>query len=642
MANSKPLQKQVSKVRMQQAVPTAPVTPVFPFDFKIKLVILAVLSFILYADTLGNQYCLDDGIVIEKNQYVQHGFSGIGKIMTTDAYDSYYKEMNAGQQLSGGRYRPLSEVIFAIEHALFGETADNSIAFWRHLFSVICYAVAVMAIFYFLSKYLLVKMRYGEDMAFFATVLFAIHPIHTEAVANVKSLDEILSILFICLTFIFSLRYIDSKKLLDLGIGLVSFFLSLLSKEYAITLIILLPMLFYLVRNKKLGEAVISSLPYFGVLVVYLLLRKAAVGFNGHIATNEILDNPYLLATNSQKFATELFVLGKYLFMLFVPYPLISDYSYNMIPYENLFSLPVILTVLVYTAAVVWGIWLLAKRNVLAFPIFFYLFCLALVSNLFMDIGATMGERLIFHSSLGFVILLSYGIFELLKKASLQKKRNWLIGVSSVLVIICGSETMARNLDWKNDVRLFIHDVKIGTNSIMLNGNAGARYIDLAQHAKDSIDRVGKLDTAIIYLRKSIYLHKRSAYVSSYLNLGDAYYALQMPDSALLYWNIVKINYPNYPDLPRYFFILGRLYLNVAIVLGKKQKYAESVAEIYKAIKINPKDADLWYNLGGAYFTWKRYDSAYYSWQKTLQIDPNNADAKKGLSALTPISKKQN
>jgi tetratricopeptide (TPR) repeat protein len=636
MANKKTVRSpaDVTKAKGVPNTPVAPVTPVFPFTFNTKLIILAVLSFIIYANTLGNQYCLDDGIVIEKNMYVQQGFAGIGKIMTTDAYDSYYKEMNAGQQLSGGRYRPLSEVIFAIEHTIFGESANNSIAFQRHLFSVVCYMLAVLAIFYFLSKYLLKKFRYGEDMAFFATLLFAVHPIHTEVVANVKSLDEILSMLFICLTFIFSLRYIDSKKILDLIIGLISFFLSLLAKEYAVTLAVLIPMLFYLLRNKNLEGVFAASWPYFIVFAVYLVLRHRAVGFNGHVETPEILDNPYLLATHTQKIATEIFVLGKYLWLLIVPYPLICDYSYAVIPYQNFLSLPVILTILLYIAAIIWGIGLLVKRNVLAFPIFFYLFCLVLVSNLIMDIGATMGERLIFHSSLGFTILVSYGVFTLIKKWTPDKKRVLVFGLSTILVIGFGYETMARNMDWKNDRTLFTHDVILAPNSTMLNGNAGARFIDMAQHATDSATRVHKLDTAIIYLRKSIALHKRTAYVSSYLNLGDAYCAMQMPDSADYYWQIVKIAYPHYPNLQEYFGIVVKLYLAQAGRYGARHDYPAATQAIYKGIRVEPDNAELWYNLGGAYFTWGKYDSAYYAWNVTLQINPNYTEAKKGLAAI--------
>lgn len=642
MANKKPGPRPTPKVKVAQAPPLPPVTPVFPFNFNIKLIILALLSFVLYADTLGNKYALDDGIVIEKNRYVQEGFSGIGKIMTTDAYDSYYKEMNAGQQLSGGRYRPLSEVIFAIEHAIFGETADHPIPMQRHLVSVIFFVLCVLAIFYFLSKFLLKKFKYGEDMAFLAAILFAIHPIHTEVVANVKSLDEILSILFICLTFIFSLRYLDNKQPIDLILGLISFFLALLAKEYAVALIILLPLVFYLLRKKTFVEFFLTYVFFFIVLIIYLGLRGHAVGFNGHVYTNEILDNPYLLASKTQQLGTELFVLFKYLWLLIVPYPLLSDYSYCMIPYQNLFSIPVILTELLYMGILAWGIWLITKKNPLAFAVFFYLFNLAIVSNLIMDIGATMGERLIFHSSLGFVIVAAYGLIELVKKWDIEKKRALVFGVTGALVIVCGWETMARNLQWNSDVSLFTHDVKIGTNSIMLNGNAGARYIEMAQNTKDSLKKRDKLDTAIIYLRKSIYLHKKSAYVSSYLNLGDAYYELQMPDSAEKYWRVVRSAYPTYPNLSNYFYLLGRQYLSVGTRSGQQHNFTEATHLIRKGIVVSPKDAELWYNLGGAYFTWGKYDSAYYAWNKTLQINPNHAEAKKGLSVLVPVKKKNN
>lgn len=394
-------------------------------------------------------------------------------------------------------------------------------------------------------------------------------------------------------------------------------------------------MVFYLVRNKKLSESLMSSLWYFLILIVYMFLRGHAVGFNGHIETSEILDNPYLLATHTQKIATELFVLGKYLWLLIVPYPLISDYSYAQIPYQNPASIGVIITVLIYITATVWGFRLLLKRNVLAFPVFFYLFCLALVSNLFMDIGATMGERLIFHSSLGFAILVSYGLFTLIKKWNVGRKRALIFSLSSILVVAFGYETIARNLDWKSDVTLFTHDVITGPNSIMLNGNAGARYIDMAEHAKDSATKRHKLDTAITYLRKSIFLHKKTAYVSSYLNLGDAYFQLQMPDSAEKYWNIVKSAYPSYPNLAQYFSLVEGLYGSKVQKYEAQHNFVAATQETYKAIRLDPKNADLWYNLGGAYFDELKYDSAYYAWSKALQINPNHAPTKKAIATLS-------
>src|ERR1019366_10006391 len=106
-------------------------------DFKMQALLLVILGFILYANSFNNGYALDDGIVIQKNDYVQNGLRGIPKILSTDAYDSYYRQMGAKQQLTGGRYRPLSVVTFAIEQQLFGSNAkekpEDDAALVRHV-----------------------------------------------------------------------------------------------------------------------------------------------------------------------------------------------------------------------------------------------------------------------------------------------------------------------------------------------------------------------------------------------------------------------------------------------------------------------------------------------------------------------------
>ncbi|HXP52669.1 MAG TPA: glycosyltransferase family 39 protein, partial [Bacteroidia bacterium] len=248
---------------------------VFDFTFKIKCIILAAVAFIFYINTVTNEYALDDSLVILNNNYVQKGFSGIGKILTTDTYDSFNRYMHADgtQQLSGGRYRPLSVIIFAIEHQLFGESSSL-----RHFISVLAYMGCILSIFYFTSNFLLKKIKWGDDIAFLASLLFAIHPLHTEVVANIKSLDEILSLTLIMLTFIFSLLYIEKKQMKHLIFGMSTFFLALMAKEYAITLIVLLPLLFYLLSEEKPVESLKRAIPYFVIVAFYLVIRFAAVG----------------------------------------------------------------------------------------------------------------------------------------------------------------------------------------------------------------------------------------------------------------------------------------------------------------------------------------------------------------------------
>jgi tetratricopeptide (TPR) repeat protein len=248
-----------------------------------------------------------------------------------------------------------------------------------------------------------------------------------------------------------------------------------------------------------------------------------------------------------------------------------------------------------------------------------------------MDIGATMGERLIFHSSLGFVILLSYGIMRLIEKRQNKVRSAVLMGLCSILTIACGYETINRNAQWKSDITLSTHDVHYGTNSIILNGNAGTCYITLADMNKDT----ALLDTAIRYLRKSIVLHKGNIYPDSYMNMGVAYFQLRIPDSAMLYWGILKENIPVYPGLAVDDSLLAAAFLDKGVKLGQqKNNLPAAIREIKKAIMVRPDKAEFWYNLGGAYFTEQNYDSAHYAWEKTLELNPNYTLAKQGLSNL--------
>jgi tetratricopeptide (TPR) repeat protein len=611
--------------------------PVFNFSFQVKCIILLALGLIFYADSINNEYALDDGIVITQNEFVQQGFGGIGGIMTHDAYYSYYHQMNANQMLAGGRYRPLSIVVFAMEHSLFGEDVDHQkpedmkrIASLRHLVSILAYMACIFVVFFFLHKYLLSNVQKGEDIAFLAALLFAIHPMHTEVVSNVKSLDEMMSLILILLTFIFALRYAEAekneKKGSDLYLASLFFLLALLAKEYALMLIFLLPLLFYTVAKKDFMQAISGTLPYIGVFILYLAIRIKSVGVPHNVPSDEILNNPYMLAKGTQKLGSEIYVLGKYLFMLFFPYPLSADYSYNQLPYRSLANPLVWLCIIIYGGIVYWAFKLLSKQKILAFPIFFYLANLFMVSNLLIDIGATMGERLSFHSSVGFVVLLSYGVF---RSPSFKGKNILIIGATAAVVILCGVECIIRNPQWKNDVTLFTHDVNTVPNSIMANGNAGARYVDMYEQIKDTGKKGNELRTqylnkSIQYLSKSIAMHPK--YTNSFLNLGIVYYKMHIPDSAKKYWDIAKQLYPDHPSLKKYYPLLGQSYMDEAEMLHQQGKIPLALAALKNGLKADNTNPDLWYNLGGAYFTLNQWDSARYAWNATNALLQSKKD----------------
>lgn len=602
-------------------------------SFKIQTLLLVLLGFILYSNSFTNEYALDDGIVIQKNDYVQRGIRGIPKILSTDAYDSFYRQMHAKQQLSGGRYRPLSVVTFAIEQQLFGFKAkdkpSDDVAFVRHLVNVLLYILSVIVLLYFLRYFI---FKDNPLIAFITCLLFLIHPIHSEVIANVKSRDEILSFLFIILTFIAVLRYYESKEIKQLLFGLVFYFLAFLSKEYAITLFLLIPMLLYIVKGNTLKESLISTIPFVLVIIIYLIIRFSIVGKGSNIENPDVLNNPFKFATSPEKWATKIELLNHYLRLLFYPNHLSSDYSYNTIPYTNFGNAWVWSSILIHCSLIYATIILFFKRNILAFALAFYLLNLFLVSNLLMDLGATMGERLVYHSSFGFAMMIAVLVVWLLGKIN-QTNTKKIVGITLGIFITtwCTIVIIERNAQWKNDTSLFIADAQTVPNSALVNGNAGKAYIDLSEKPENKSQEEELIKKAIYHLSKSVAIHKE--YVNGYLNLGVAYFKLKDYDKARANWEIAKRIYPNNPFLKTNLKLLGSVYYNEAMKMGSKRPF-EAQKLLEKALEVDPANSDYWYNLGGVSYTIGDFVKARNAWTKTLLLDPANQQAKQGMSAL--------
>lgn len=612
-----------------------PVLMIFNFSQGIKTTILLLIALGFYINSVPNQYALDDEAVIQSNEYVQKGFSGIGKILTTDAYDSYYRLNNSNQHLSAGRYRPLSIVVFAIEHQLWGESPQK-----RHIVNELLYMLCILAVFYFLRKYIFKRMSYGEDIAFISSLLFAIHPLHTEVVANIKSSDEILSLLFIVLTLIFSIRYRETGKISSFIISLGSLLLALLAKEYALMLIFLLPTLFALYFNERITNAVKKSLPYYAIITLYFTIRIASIGFPHQHRELDVLNNPYLFATPLQKIASEIFILGKYLYLLCIPYPLSYDYGFAQIPYHSFLSPLVWLSLIAYVIIIYWGIKLWKRKNMLAYLILFFLLNILMVSNFFLNIGATMGERLVFHSSLGFVSIVAFGIMEVIKKVKMQQRSSVLALFLGILIILSGIETINRNKDWKSNFTLFTKDVHAVPNSVKANDNAGGQYVNLSETIKDTVKSDSITYIGLKYLHKAIILDDSD--IDGYLNLGVAYAKLVQPDSAKYYWDIAKRIYPAQPNLPGYYSLLGQIFAYKARLIAQKGEYTKSIREFQKGLQCSPSDPGIWVNLGGTFFNLHQYDSAKYDWMKAAQINPAYPNLKAYFAMLPESYKDSN
>jgi tetratricopeptide (TPR) repeat protein len=161
----------------------------------------------------------------------------------------------------------------------------------------------------------------------------------------------------------------------------------------------------------------------------------------------------------------------------------------------------------------------------------------------------------------------------------------------------------------------------------------GLWYLTASRSPNNTYGKVQLLRSAIPYFKKSIALNKDT--VNPYLDYGEVYYFLDVPDSAKLIWDKAKKIAPGDKHFPEFYKDLATLYLNDGLKEGQYKDFDGAIKSFRKGIKAFPLDEDLWYNLGGALFTVKKYKEAQEAWRKTLEINPDNANAKRGLDAIS-------
>ena len=628
-------------------MPTSPAVGVSVLNnFRVQALLLALICFVFYFNTFRNGYAVDDDWVIVKKEAVCHGVAGIPKILTSDIYDSYYHQFNADNQLSGGRYRPLSLVSFALEQQVFGqpfdirdkeavkENGDNSkLLYARHVINVLLYILSVIVLLHFLRKTIFSSQPL---LAFLSVLLFAIHPVHTEVVANIKSRDEILSLLFITLTCTYAWNYRNNKKSLHLLPALLSFLLALLSKEYAVTLIVLIPLLFYIFRNYSAINSIKTIVPYLPVLVLYFVMRFSVVPMKGGVEDTEVLNNPYLLATGMQKVATEIATLLNYVKLLLLPHPLSVDYSFNQIPYKNVGDWLPWLSLVFHLSVTALMVFLIKRRHALAFAIAFYLGNLFLVSNLVFNIGAPMGERLIYHSSVGFCMCFAWLLYQWCGSIKQATYARWsLASILVLLLLLSGVKTIDRNKDWESNSTLYRKDVLTAGNSTVTNGNAGLSYLNAAPLQDNENARKEMLLEAINYFNKAISIYP--GYTFAYINRGVVFFEQGDWERAKQDWDTAQKQFPTHPDLPS---LYASYYINTSISkFGSKGKYEEAIIELQKGAVLAPQDIIILFNLGYYYNLTGRKEAAINAFQKIIDERPNDTLATKCRAFISILKK---
>ena len=500
--------------------------------------VIFTLALLMYANTIPNKWALDDGISIHKNNFVKRGISGIPDILSKEAFTGFYgQDMNI---VAGGRYRPLSPLVFAMQAEVLApaaKSANEQAAIDKegyrikdlsektlfphilHLFNALWYGLLCLLLYRTLL--LLFQAKQASDsgraefLALVSTLIYTVHPLHTEAVANVKGLDEILAMLgSVAALYCVVRQYLPDRNETTwlpqqwMIRALGCFALALFAKENAVTFIAVIPLALWIFTDAGPKSIVKLTAPLLLPLLLFVGARSVILyqPNKGAIA-EELMNDPFLILDStaqyalltptsdikvlvnpnantytkmpySQQLATNFYTWSKYLQLLAVPYPLTVDYYPRQIAVKSFTDAGVLFSVLLNMFLLGWALFNLRKKKIVAFGILYYFITFSPVSNLFFSIGTNMAERFMFMPSLGFCIIVASLLYDLGKKWGGAKEGSLfntiLLGVGA-LVCVFAALTVKRNFDWKDDLTLFSKDINVSVNS-------GKITTDLAGH----------------------------------------------------------------------------------------------------------------------------------------------------------------
>lgn len=654
---------QPKAVTPQQHVTTA-TTAVQASQFSLRnlCILLGVISIGIYINTIWNGFVMDDVMVLKDNRYVQKGFDGVAELMATPHMRGYLIIPN-------DLYRPFSLVAFAVEYGLFGLAPKV-----HHLFNLLYYAGCSIMLFLFMDKFFDHKRT---ALAFLTALIFAVHPIHTEVVANIKSRDELMSFFFGFLALNLYANYMKQGKMLQLILGIVSFYLAIISKETVIAFVGLIPLIFFIYIDGDKKRASFISVGSLVAFLIFMGVRSSVLNTydaNQPAATVEFIDNalagaPDFVLTGAQVFTTKVVVMGHYLRLMFLPYPLLSTYSYNAIPFSSFADYRFWLSILAYV-----GIFYAMvtrfkkdKKDPWVFAIIFFLATIFLFSNFPFLMGAELAERFAFFASVGACLALALALEKWVLKATLenidQLKTGKMLTVLLPLVVLFGGWTFARGGEWESNVSLYRADLGRSPNDVRLYHNLGSALAEeLYEIEPDSTKKKAIDQEALGYLRKGVEIYP--GYSSLYVEMARIYDRNKVYDSAVKYNSLaLKLNPTDftannnmgsvlltsgrYRDAIPYFKIAMEsnpnfkyAYINIARCYTQLQRYDSAIYNYHRLREFDPQNIDIAAELGTAHFLLNNYDSAQYYFKLVLQVRPDDANMINNIGAILLNNKK--
>lgn len=573
---------------------------------------LALFCGFLFINTLNNDFTYDDIQVIKNSRFIT-GDVGIKDLLNES--------------------RPVRTVSLILDYKLFGL---NPIGY--HIQNIFWHGLSAVLLYFFL-----LRVSRDQAVSLMASILFASHPVHVEAVANISHRKELLCLSFSLISLLLYLKSYEYKGFLrytTIITALLSFALALLSKQVAafLPLMAIFYELYFIPQcNKRLLLNNYKYLIIVGLISILYGVYYAIPAYNNFFIEKAVWYNITYTEYLSSTIKANLY----YLRLLLWP---VNQSPHHPFPAPGHITDMEVLSALSLLILLFWTAIKLRKKAVLiSFGILWY-FATLLPVMLIPGTAHLLAERYLYIPSVGFVLVAGYAISKLLDRGRI------ITGLLIAIISFYSINTVDRNLVWRDEYSLWLDAAKKEPKSWLAHNNLGNIYQKMGRlneaktHYAEALklrpndpvirnnlgtlyDEMGLLEDAVIEFQTAINL--KHDYADAYYNLGGIYRKLRSFDKSIeAYEMALKFN-------PSFF----KAYNNLGAVYADKGLYDKAINQYVSALKLNPTYATAYNNMGIALALQGRLEEAVQQFNNAIKYDPGSSDAHKNLDMALNLLK---
>ncbi len=570
------------------------------------------LMLLVYGNSLSNEFVRwDDGLLVYDNAAIRQ----ITPASLRHIFTTYDPEL----------YIPLTFLTYQIDYAIAGHNP-----FLYHLDNFVLHTLNALGVAWL--AFLLLRRKW---VALGCGLLFALHPLHTEAVEWVSARKDVLSTFFFLLSIIGYVYWQESRSTKTRTWSLIAFTLGLLSKVMIITLPVVL-VLIDLLRGRKIGWAMLrDKIPYVVLSVIF--------GIIGLLGKTGVIQSSSLSGKILMAFKSAFFYITQILWP--AAFSLLYPYGKPITLASPDFFIPIIILSAVAVAA-----WLLRKRAPeLLFGLAFYLLTVAPTFLNFAKGGELdiyfASDRYAYIPSIGIFIALTMLLWRLIAEGRGPRNEMILKAAGAVAIVVCMFLSYRQTAVWKNTETLFTNVLRLyPESSHVAHNNLGNVYrlngdnekaiqeyekaLAVGVHPKilanlgAAYRKLGRLDDALKVYAQALTINKDNK--ESHLGLGLVYLAQGKVQQAAEEFAVAGRIDPFYEES----------FTNLGAARMQLGQVEEAIAAYRQAITINAFFPDAHYNLGVALEGLGRAEEAVREYETTVALVPTFIPARINLGLL--------